>query len=78
MCAACVYPNTKAESGERSSEKRNTHLFSRWAWPVQANADIRMLASLASVAFCSRNQPKSHSAASPAAMAAQYTAERRF
>lgn len=57
---------------------REAHLSSSNVLLVQASADISLLASLANVALLNCDQPKFHSASSPAAMALQYTAERRL
>ncbi len=54
------------------------YLFSRCVLLVQASADMSVLASLAAAEFLNCDQPNFHSVSSPAAMALQYTAERKL
>ncbi len=55
-----------------------SYLFSNQGTLVQARADLSLTASAATVAFWNICQPKSHSSAPPAAMAAQYTVDLRL
>lgn len=57
---------------------KDAYFCSSCVLQVQASADISLLASLATVAFLNCDQPNIHSVSSPAAMALQYTAKRRF
>lgn len=61
-----------------AKEEGHTYLFSSSVLFVQANANMSLLASFATEAILNCDHPNSHSALSPAAMALQYTTERRL
>lgn len=60
------------------AQEGDTYLFSSSVLFVQANANMSLLASFATEAILNCDHPNSHSASSPAAMALQYTTERRL
>lgn len=60
------------------AQEGHTYLFSSSVLFVQANANMSLLASFATEAILNCDHPNSHSASSPAAMALQYTTERRL